>query len=99
MKDIKKGCYRGIGFLSANALYPNALEKTIEGYLVKREGVGRTGTEVGFTWHERGAGQDCFSARGPDYFCGSQSPGQKAEAASVVCERTIGGPGRGFQGC
>lgn len=36
MKDIKKGCYRGIGFLSANALYPNALEKTIEGYLVKR---------------------------------------------------------------
>jgi len=36
MKDIKKGSYRGIGFLSANALYPNALEKTIEGYLVKR---------------------------------------------------------------
>jgi len=36
MKDIKKGSYRGIGFLSANALYPNALERTIEGYLVKR---------------------------------------------------------------
>ena len=36
MKDIKKGSYRGIGFLSANALYPNALEKTIEGYLVRR---------------------------------------------------------------
>jgi len=36
MKDIKKGSYRGIGFLSANALYPNALEKTVEGYLVKR---------------------------------------------------------------
>jgi hypothetical protein len=36
MKDIKKGSYRGIGFLSANALYPNALEKTIEGYLVKQ---------------------------------------------------------------
>jgi Holliday junction resolvase len=36
MKDIKKGSYRGIGFLSANALYPNALEKTVERYLVKR---------------------------------------------------------------
>jgi len=32
----KKFPNKGIGFLSANALYPNALEKTIEGYLVKR---------------------------------------------------------------
>ena len=32
----KKFPNKGIGFLSANALYPNALEKTIEKYLVKR---------------------------------------------------------------
>jgi hypothetical protein len=27
---------KGIGFSSANALYPNALEKQVEGYLVKK---------------------------------------------------------------
>jgi hypothetical protein len=36
MKDRKKVPYKCIWFLSDNALYPNALEKTIEGYLVKR---------------------------------------------------------------
>lgn len=36
MEDRKKVPYKYIGFSSANALYPNALEKTIEGYLVKR---------------------------------------------------------------
>lgn len=32
----KKFPNKGIGFLSANALYPNTLEKTVEKYLVKR---------------------------------------------------------------
>ena len=36
MIERKKVSNKGIGFLSANALYPNALEKTVERYLVKR---------------------------------------------------------------